>query len=77
MPTRTATDDVREVTNLSGFQLVEATEHGLPTQSIAQLRELGLTFRPVAETLRDEIAWFRAAGILPPSGEAAAAHVAA
>lgn len=27
-------------------------------------RELGLTFRPVAETLRDEIAWFRARGRL-------------
>jgi len=25
-------------------------------------RELGLSFRPVAETLRDEIAWFRAQG---------------
>ncbi|MBT9471681.1 MAG: SDR family oxidoreductase [Pseudomonadota bacterium] len=25
-------------------------------------RELGVTFRPVAETLRDEIAWFRARG---------------
>lgn len=27
-------------------------------------RELGLTFRPIAETLRDEIAWFRARGRL-------------
>lgn len=28
-------------------------------------RELGLEFRPVAETLRDEVAWFRAHGLLP------------
>lgn len=28
-------------------------------------RELGLRFRPVAETLADELAWFRANGILP------------
>lgn len=28
-------------------------------------RELGLTFRPVEETLADEIAWFRANGMLP------------
>ena len=27
-------------------------------------RELGLTFRPVAETLADEVAWFRANGWL-------------
>lgn len=29
-------------------------------------RELGLTFRPVAETLRDEVAWFRVNGLLTP-----------
>ncbi|WCK03718.1 SDR family oxidoreductase [Agrobacterium tumefaciens] len=28
-------------------------------------RELGLLFRPVAETLRDEVAWFRANGLIP------------
>jgi len=28
-------------------------------------RELGLEFRPVIETLRDEVAWFRAHGLLP------------
>ena len=28
-------------------------------------RELGLHFRPVLETLRDEVAWFRANGMLP------------
>lgn len=28
-------------------------------------RELGLRFRPVAETLADEVAWFRADGMLP------------
>lgn len=28
-------------------------------------RELGLWFRPVEETLRDEVAWFRAEGLLP------------
>ncbi|MHC2019997.1 SDR family oxidoreductase [Methylobacterium sp. CM6247] len=28
-------------------------------------RELGLEFRPVIETLRDEVAWFRANGLLP------------
>lgn len=27
--------------------------------------ELGLRFRPVAETLRDEVAWFRANGLIP------------
>ena len=27
-------------------------------------RELGLTFRPVAETLADEVAWFRKNGVL-------------
>ena len=32
-------------------------------------QELGLSFRPVAETLRDEITWFRAAGILPSTGK--------
>ncbi len=29
--------------------------------------ELGVTFRPVEETLADEIAWFRAHGMLPPA----------
>jgi dihydroflavonol-4-reductase len=28
-------------------------------------RELGLRFRPVEETLRDEVAWFRAKGLIP------------
>lgn len=28
-------------------------------------RELGLRFRPVEETLRDEVAWFRANGLVP------------
>jgi len=28
-------------------------------------RELGLRFRPVLDTLRDEVAWFRANGMLP------------
>lgn len=28
-------------------------------------RELGLEFRPVIETLRDEVAWFRTHGFLP------------
>ncbi|MDX2038698.1 MAG: SDR family oxidoreductase [Isosphaeraceae bacterium] len=28
-------------------------------------RELGLSFRPVEETLADEVAWFRSAGLLP------------
>lgn len=28
-------------------------------------RELGLSFRPVTETLADEVAWFRANGMLP------------
>lgn len=28
-------------------------------------RELGLEFRPVSETLRDEVAWFRTHGFLP------------
>ncbi|MDX2238906.1 MAG: SDR family oxidoreductase [Hyphomonadaceae bacterium] len=37
-------------------------------------RELGLTFRPVDETLRDEIAWFRANGLLP-AVERPAAHL--
>jgi len=27
--------------------------------------ELGLTFRPVEDTLRDEITWFRMQGLLP------------
>lgn len=27
-------------------------------------RELGLRFRPVEETLRDEVAWFRANGLI-------------
>ena len=31
-------------------------------------RELGLTFRPVVETLRDEVDWFRANGLLPGRG---------
>jgi len=30
-------------------------------------QELGLRFRPVEETLADEIAWFRSAGLLPPA----------
>ncbi len=33
-------------------------------------RELGVNFRPVAETLADEVAWFRARGMLPPAGPA-------
>ncbi len=49
MATRTSVDDIREVANLSGYPLVEAAEHGLPTECIAQLRELGLTFTEVAE----------------------------
>lgn len=28
-------------------------------------RELGLRFRPLSETLRDEVAWFRANGVIP------------
>jgi nucleoside-diphosphate-sugar epimerase len=36
-------------------------------------RELGVAFRPVEETLADEIAWFRANGILPAPSPAAAA----
>lgn len=32
--------------------------------------ELGLTFRPVEETLADEIAWFRANGLLPATPHA-------
>ncbi len=32
--------------------------------------ELGLNFRPVAETLRDEVAWFRANGIISPRAKA-------
>ncbi len=27
------------------------------------VRELGATFRPFEETLRDEVAWFRASGL--------------
>lgn len=34
-------------------------------------RELGLTFRPVAETLRDEVAWYRAHGWLGDARRAA------
>jgi dihydroflavonol-4-reductase len=30
-------------------------------------RELGVTFRPVEETLADEIAWFRTHRMLPPA----------
>jgi nucleoside-diphosphate-sugar epimerase len=33
-------------------------------------RELGLAFRPVEETLRDEVAWYRANGWLPEHGVA-------
>lgn len=32
-------------------------------------RELGLSFRPLADTLRDEIAWYRAQGWLPATAE--------
>ena len=32
-------------------------------------RELGISFRPVAETLRDEVAWFRAEGMLESAGD--------
>jgi dihydroflavonol-4-reductase len=34
-------------------------------------RELGLTFRPVEETLADEVAWYRANGWLQPARRAA------
>lgn len=30
-------------------------------------RELGLRFRPIVDTLRDEVAWFRANGVIPES----------
>jgi dihydroflavonol-4-reductase len=30
------------------------------TSSAKAVRELGVTFRPLEETLRDEVAWFRA-----------------
>lgn len=46
-----------------------------PTSSARAVRELGVSFRPLRETLRDEVAWFRAnhpelrsaAGSLSPS----------
>jgi dihydroflavonol-4-reductase len=34
-------------------------------------RELGLAFRPVEETIRDEVAWFQANGFLSPAAKAA------
>jgi dihydroflavonol-4-reductase len=33
--------------------------------------ELGLTFRPVEDTIRDEVAWFTANGFLSPCAKAA------
>ncbi|WP_433133752.1 NAD-dependent epimerase/dehydratase family protein [Micromonospora sp. CA-240977] len=32
------------------------------------VRELGVSFRPLADTLADEAAWYRAHGLLPPPG---------
>ncbi|MBO0786854.1 MAG: hypothetical protein J2P33_12360 [Actinobacteria bacterium] len=29
-------------------------------------RELGVTFRPLQETISDEAAWYREQGVLPP-----------
>lgn len=34
-------------------------------------RELGLTFRPIEDTIHDEVAWFQANGFLPPTSRAA------
>jgi dihydroflavonol-4-reductase len=38
------------------------------TRSDKAVRELGATFRPLAETLRDEVAYFRAQGLAPQAG---------
>jgi dihydroflavonol-4-reductase len=34
-------------------------------------RELGYACRPLEETIRDSVAWFREAGMLPPAQQAA------
>jgi dihydroflavonol-4-reductase len=39
---------------------VRALRHARLTSSEKARRELGATFRPLIETLRDEVAWFRA-----------------
>ena len=38
---------------------VKTVRHRRPTSSTKARRELGATFRPLSETLRDEVAWFR------------------
>jgi dihydroflavonol-4-reductase len=39
---------------------VRTLSEARPTSSAKAIRELGATFRPFRDTLRDEIAWFRA-----------------
>jgi dihydroflavonol-4-reductase len=40
---------------------------GVPTDDSATLAELGVTYRPILDTLRDTVAFLRAEGHLPPA----------
>ncbi len=46
----------------------------LDLDSRKAIRELGASFRPLSETLRDEIAWFRQMEMLPRAGTGLPAH---
>jgi dihydroflavonol-4-reductase len=47
---------------LEGIRTMAARKY---VSSEKAVRELGATFRPFEETLRDEVAWFRATGLAP------------
>lgn len=48
----------------------------LNASSALAKRELGVTFRPLEQTLRDEVAWFRAHGYAPPASSTSNTHSA-
>jgi dihydroflavonol-4-reductase len=47
---------------ISGVRTLQARRQ---TRSDKAVRELGASFRPLVETLRDEVAWFREQGLAP------------
>lgn len=52
----------RRVPALVTVQGVRSLRHDNPTSSAKAVRELGATFRPLAQTLGDTVAWCRATG---------------
>ncbi|MFI1918498.1 hypothetical protein [Nocardia sp. NPDC020380] len=56
---------LRGVPALVNVKGVRTLHHNNPTSSAKAVRELGATFRPLEQTLRDTVAWCREAGLVP------------